>query len=79
MPAGAHVEYESGAREIGIHQQIWVQEGSIEVSVGNVTHRLATDDCLAMKLDQPVSFRNRTRKSARYVVVIVADRPALTR
>jgi len=41
---------------------------------GSVTHRLAEDDCLAMKLDQPVAFRNRTRKPARYVVVIATER-----
>lgn len=74
LPAGAKVAYETGARDVGIHQQIWVQEGSIEVTLGNVTHRLGEDDCLAMQLNEPTAFRNRTRKAARYVVVIVSDR-----
>src|SRR5262245_24226067 len=52
MPAGARVAYETGARDTTIHQQIWVREGSIEVTVGEVTYRLAQDDCLAMQLDQ---------------------------
>jgi transcriptional regulator with XRE-family HTH domain len=73
LPAGARVAYETGAREASIHQQVWVQEGSIEVTLGKVTHRLAPDDCLAMKLEQPTAFRNRTRKPARYVVVIAAE------
>jgi hypothetical protein len=38
--------------------------------VGEVTHALGADDCLAMQLDAPVTFRNRTRKVARYVVVL---------
>jgi transcriptional regulator with XRE-family HTH domain len=74
LPAGARVAYETGARDVSLHQQIWVREGSIEVTVGSVTHRLAVDDCLAMRLDQPTAFRNRTRKAARYVVVIATER-----
>jgi transcriptional regulator with XRE-family HTH domain len=74
LPAGARVAYETGTRDVSIHQQIWVQEGSIEVSVGSVTYRLSEDDCLAMQLDEPTAFRNRTRKSARYIVIIASDR-----
>jgi mannose-6-phosphate isomerase-like protein (cupin superfamily) len=73
------VAYETGAREVTIHQQIWVRQGSIEVTVGKVTHRLGEDDCLAMRLDEPTAFRNRTRKPARYVVVLASDRGRSTR
>ena len=73
FPPGARVAYETGARDARIHQQIWVQEGSIEVSVGAVTHRLAEDDCLAMQLNEPITFRNRTRKQARYIVVLASE------
>jgi hypothetical protein len=79
LPAGARVAYETGARDVRLHQQIWVREGNIEVTVGSVTHRLAVDDCLAMQLDAPTAFRNRTRKPARYVVVIAADRARAAR
>jgi len=79
LPAGARVAYESGAREVGLHQQLWIQEGAIEVTVGNVTHRLTKDDCLAMQLDEPITFRNRTRKAARYIVVLASDRQRSTR
>jgi glyoxylate utilization-related uncharacterized protein len=68
------VAYETSAREPNIHQQIWVREGQIEVTIGAVTHRLAEEDCLAMQLTEPMAFRNPTRKEARYVVAIVADR-----
>lgn len=74
LPAGASVAYETGARDASIHQQIWVQEGRIEVTVGGVSHRLSEDDCLAMQLNEPTAFRNRTRKPARYIVVIATER-----
>jgi hypothetical protein len=74
LPAGARVAYDTGARDVSIHQQIWVQEGSVEVTLGNVTHRLSEDDCLAMQLDEPTAFRNRTRKPARYLVIIARER-----
>jgi transcriptional regulator with XRE-family HTH domain len=74
LPAGARVAYETGARDASIHQQIWVQKGSIELSLGKVTYRLCEDDCLAMRLDEPTAFRNRTRKPAQYVVVVAAER-----
>jgi len=74
LPAGARVAYETGARDVSIHQQIWIQEGAIEVTLGRMTHRLGEDDCLAMRLDAPTAFRNRTRKPARYLVIIASDR-----
>jgi transcriptional regulator with XRE-family HTH domain len=73
LPAGARVAYETGRREARIHQQIWVREGNIEVTVGAVTYRLSEDDCLAMHLNEPITFRNRTRKQARYIVVLASE------
>ncbi len=73
LPAGAKVAYETGARDVTIHQQIWVQKGNIEVTVADVAHRLAADDCLAMQLNEPVVFRNRTRKPAYYIVTIASE------
>jgi transcriptional regulator with XRE-family HTH domain len=74
LPAGASVAYETGARDVSIHQQIWVQEGSIEVTLGSVTYRLSEDDCCAMQLNEPTAYRNRTRKPARYIVIIATER-----
>ena len=71
LPAGASVAYETGARDVNIHQQIWVQTGKIELSLGADTYHLAEDDCLAMQLDAPTTFHNRTDQPARYIVVIV--------
>ena len=74
LPAGAHVAYDTVPRDAGYHQQIWMQEGTIEITVGGKMHRLSEDDCLAMQLDEPTAFRNRTRKPARYIVVLSTDR-----
>ena len=72
FPAKARVAYESGAREVLVHQQVWVLEGLIEVTVGAVPHRLKAGDCLALVLDSPIVYRNPTRKAARYAVVITS-------
>src|SRR6266849_1011179 len=45
LPAGARVAYETGAREVSLHQQIWVQDGTVEVTLGGVTYRLSEGDC----------------------------------
>jgi transcriptional regulator with XRE-family HTH domain len=79
LPAGARVAYETGSRDVSIYQQIWVQEGSIEVTLGTITYRLSEDDCLAMQLNEPTAFRNRTRKAARYVVVVASERSRASR
>jgi len=72
FPPGAKVSYENGARIAAVAQQIWVRSGAIEVTAGKITHKLAKDDCLAMRLDAPVTFRNRGRKTARYIVVLAS-------
>jgi transcriptional regulator with XRE-family HTH domain len=74
LPAGARVAYETGARDVIIHQQVWVQEGAIQMTLGGERYELSQDDCLAMQLNQPTEFRNRTRKPARYIVVIASER-----
>lgn len=74
LPAGARVAYETGPRDVSIHQQIWVQRGSLEVTLGKVTHRLSEDDCLAMELNEPITYHNRTRQPARYIVAIATER-----
>lgn len=73
FPASARVAFDSGARDTRVHQQVWVLDGAIEVSVGDEWHQLRTGDCLAFVLDKPTAFRNRTRKTARYAVVIVGQ------
>jgi transcriptional regulator with XRE-family HTH domain len=78
FPAGARVAFDTGARDVEVHQQVWVLEGAIDVRVGDECHQLRTGDCLAFVLDRPTSFHNRTRKAARYAVVIVSQ-PGMAR
>jgi transcriptional regulator with XRE-family HTH domain len=71
FPPGALVAFDTGARDVRVHQQVWVLEGSIEVWVGDDRQQLRTGDCFAFILDRPTAFRNRTEELARYAVVIV--------
>jgi transcriptional regulator with XRE-family HTH domain len=73
FPPRARVAFETGARDVRIHQQVWVLEGTIEITVGDERHRLRDGDCLAMQLDRPTMFHNPTRKPARYAVVMASD------
>lgn len=70
FPPQARVAYETGARQTLIHQQVWVLEGAIDVSVGDELHSLGAGDCLALVLDRPVTFHNPSLATARYAVVI---------
>jgi len=72
FPAGRRVAYETGPREGEIYQQIWVIEGRMEITVGKTVWRLDAGDCLAMKLDCPMTYGNPTRKPARYLVSIAS-------
>ncbi|MGV2287903.1 XRE family transcriptional regulator [Trinickia sp. YCB016] len=70
FPAGQRVAFDNGMRDADIHQQIWIMEGAMEITVGDEQWRLEAGDCLAMQLDRPIVFRNPTRKSARYLVAL---------
>lgn len=72
FPAGANVAYDTGSRQPAAHQQVWVLDGRIEVTVGDERYALEEGDCLAFVLDRPTAFHNRTRKTARYAVVIAS-------
>jgi transcriptional regulator with XRE-family HTH domain len=73
FPPGARVAFENSAREVRVHQQIWVLEGAMDITLGSERHRLHEGDCLAMQLDRPTMFHNPTRKPARYAVVIASE------
>lgn len=74
LPAGARVAYDTpGTRAAAISQQVWIVDGRIELSVAGTTHVLDAGDCLAMRLEGPVTFHNPTRREARYVVALAAD------
>jgi transcriptional regulator with XRE-family HTH domain len=71
LPAGATVAYDTAERSIVIDQQVWVLKGTVDVTVGDDTHRLDRGDCLAMRVDRPTAFHNPTDHATRYAVVVV--------
>ena len=73
FPPGGRVAFETGGRDVRVHQQVWVLEGAIDVTLGKELHRLRQGDCLAMQLDRPTMFHNPTRKATRYAVVIASE------
>jgi uncharacterized cupin superfamily protein len=73
FPAGGRVAFETGPRDVRVHQQVWVLDGAIDVTLGAERYRLRDGDCLAMQLDRPTIFHNPTRKPARYAVVVASE------
>jgi transcriptional regulator with XRE-family HTH domain len=73
FPPGARVAFENSDRGLIIHQQIWMLEGTLDISFGDERHRLRAGDCLARQVDRPSMFHNPTRKTARYAVVVASE------
>jgi transcriptional regulator with XRE-family HTH domain len=76
FPPRGRVAFETGGRDMRVHQQVWVLEGAIDITLGAERHRLREGDCLAMQLDRPTMFHNPTRTPARYAVVIASETPS---
>jgi transcriptional regulator with XRE-family HTH domain len=77
FPAGKRVVLEGATGDGVIQQQVWLLDGAMELTHAGQTWRLEPGDCLAMRLDGPVQFRNPTRRPARYAVVIANEAVAL--
>ena len=75
FPAGRRVVLEGGTPSGAIDEQVWVLEGVMTLTLGDVSHRLEAGDCLALHVDGPIEFRNPTRRPARYAVVIASAAP----
>ena len=70
FPPGQRVAYDTPAREAEIHQQVWMIDGAMHITVGDAPWRLEAGDCLAMRLDRPIVFHNPGRRAARYLVAL---------
>ena len=70
FPPGQRVAYDTGVRDAEVYQQVWIVEGTMEMTVGDVHWRLVAGDCLAMQLDRPIVFHNPTQRPARYLVAL---------
>jgi transcriptional regulator with XRE-family HTH domain len=75
LPPGSRVAYDAlgTPRAVGISQQVWVLEGRLELSIDSVTHTLDAGDCLAMRVEGHIVFRNPADGAVRYVVALAAD------
>ena len=70
FPAGATVALDSAVHDADIHQQVWLIDGCMRLTVGETPWMLETGDCLAMRLDQPIVFHNPGDTPARYLVAL---------
>lgn len=70
FPPGQRVAYETTTRDREVHQQVWIIEGTMAITVGDERWTLAAGDCLAMQLDRPITFHNPTDHTARYLVAL---------
>jgi len=73
LPPGAQVAYDSGSRAAPVDQQVWILEGTVEITVGADAFHLTTGDCLAMRVDRPTGFRNPGGEPARYLVALIVS------
>ncbi len=69
LPPGVAVTYDN-AVPLAIEQAVWVLDGGLELTFGEDVHDLGIGDCLQMRLDRPITFRNRTQADVRYAVVL---------
>src|ERR1700741_4054352 len=63
FPPGQRVVFEAPMREMRVFKQIWVLEGSMDITIGDDRPRLREGDCLAMQLNGSIVFHNPTRKT----------------
>ncbi|MCC2956037.1 XRE family transcriptional regulator [Massilia sp. IC2-477] len=71
FPAGQRIAFDTSTQ--GVEQQVWMIEGTMEITAGDEGWQLAAGDCLAMRLDRPVSFQNTGARPARYLVVLATQ------
>ncbi len=69
FPPGRSVAFDSQHLR-GSDQHVWVLDGTLEMEVGAARYRLEAGDCLFMRFEQPILFRNPTRRSVRYAVIV---------
>jgi transcriptional regulator with XRE-family HTH domain len=69
FPPGSSVGFDN-RRLAASDQHVWVLDGTLELTVGETTHRLEAGDCLMMRFGLPVLFHNPTSRPVRYAVII---------
>jgi transcriptional regulator with XRE-family HTH domain len=70
LAAGADIAYDRPPVP-GLEQHIWVLDGTLEVTAQDVEHRLATGDCLRLRVWGPTRFRCPGPEDVRYALAVV--------
>lgn len=70
LAAGADIAYDRPPVP-GLEQHIWVLDGTLEVTAQDMEHRLATGDCLRLRVWGPTRFRCPGPDGARYALAVV--------
>ena len=81
FPAGQSVTFDNATRlpaHLAPHQQLWLLEGRMTLTVGSQTWQLAAGDCLAMAVNQPIVFTNPGYAPARYVLALTVAAPSVS-
>jgi transcriptional regulator with XRE-family HTH domain len=73
FPPRERVSFDTAGQGRVVHQQIWMLDGEMDITVGTEVHQLQEGDCLAMLRDKPTMFYNPTRRTARYAVVLASE------
>lgn len=73
FPPGETVVFENPVRKLGIHQQLWLLQGVMDITLNERTWRLETGDCLAVELGARITFHNPAKKPARYVLALTGS------
>jgi len=73
FPPGRRLAFETSTQDVDIQQQVWMIDGSMEITVGEQPWRLEAGDCLAMRVDRPITFFNPGTAPARYLVALVTQ------
>lgn len=72
FPAGQSVAFENASRSELQHQQLWMLDGCMQISLGEQHWQLEPGDCVAMALNQTIVYANTSRKAARYLLALTA-------
>ncbi|EJZ22050.1 helix-turn-helix domain-containing protein [Rhizobium sp. Pop5] len=70
FPAGARVSFPPHAASRGMTQHVWLFDGELEMTVGEIVHCLRPGDCLFMPVGDGHVFHNPGQAPARYCVVL---------
>jgi transcriptional regulator with XRE-family HTH domain len=72
FPANTELSFEPSQHR-AIEQHVWVLEGQMEITLGGMPYQLGPGDCLHMRPDRGIRFRNPGDVPARYAVILTLE------